>query len=80
MKKLSEITKKQKVLVIILLFVIFISTLFYIKEIRQDDNYKTTIDCGNGSVYYFEGKEEVYLYEVCDNLKRYNYNYSIVPK
>ena len=68
MKKIKELSKRQQIIVLILLFIIFISTTFYLKEIINPDNYETKIDCGNGTIITYEGKKEVNIYIECPNL------------
>ena len=73
MKKWNEISEKQKIISIILLFIIFMSFVFYLKYVLDDDNYITVIDCGDGNEIILEGKQNIDIDDYCGKYKQNNY-------
>jgi len=56
MKSFNEITKKQKIISVILLLIIVISFIFAGVELMDEDNYQTEIICEDGTKYIVPGK------------------------
>jgi uncharacterized membrane protein SpoIIM required for sporulation len=80
MKKWNEISNNKKIISIILLFVIFISFVVYLKVVLDEDNYETTIHCGNGENYTIPGNHKDKIREYCgdNNLKIEDINKRII--
>jgi hypothetical protein len=69
MKKFEELTPNKKIITICLFFLIFMFGMFYLKEVLNPDNYKTIIDCGNGTILTYEGKHDINIKQVCPNTR-----------
>jgi len=55
MKKFKELSKGQKGMIVIYMIAILVSLGFYIEQVNDPENYKTTITCGR-EVYVFDKK------------------------
>jgi hypothetical protein len=66
MKNFKELSTNKKLLVIFCLIVIFLGVLLYLKEILNEDNYKTTVYCDDNKTFIYEGKRNIDIYSVCN--------------
>ena len=65
MKKIKDLTNIQKIMVSVYVMFMVLSLLFYINDINNPDNYRTTITCGDKTYTFNHSVSEEKHKEIC---------------